>query len=277
MTEYDYSADIINALLNKGVITEELYEKCSKPHISSLPYDLRTTDLNKLEDIVRTTLGEIMKTSNNILRATEDISDEEYRRDNYDELCEADMGFARDNLKVLREEIDKYDGDHEDTIKFIQDVCGGYDNLMPKIFDMYEDYLKMDSSDRITQRIYSNESKLRSIANDLVSVGSVNSSFTYSHPIDNSSIIRSCDRLSQSTRDAISNHEMSIRSEQYINERNKERDSEYNKLNDYRNHLNSIDTKLDSMNNLSDEELNNRNMLKELIRQSNETFNIQTP
>ena len=46
----DYEIEILKALLQKGVINEEIYIKCSKPHISSLPYNLRTNDMEKLTE-----------------------------------------------------------------------------------------------------------------------------------------------------------------------------------------------------------------------------------
>lgn len=46
----DYKYLILEALYNKDVISEELYLKCSKPHISGLPYDHNTNDVDKLEE-----------------------------------------------------------------------------------------------------------------------------------------------------------------------------------------------------------------------------------
>ena len=44
----DYETEILKALLNKQIITEELYEKCSKPHLQGLP-SLNTSNMDELQ------------------------------------------------------------------------------------------------------------------------------------------------------------------------------------------------------------------------------------
>ena len=62
----DYEIEILKALHNKGIIDNELYEKCSKPHISSLPYDLRTNDEEKLTERKNEIENKINEVNNNI-------------------------------------------------------------------------------------------------------------------------------------------------------------------------------------------------------------------
>lgn len=40
LTENEIKEIINESLYNNGLINEEIYLKCGKPHISSLPYDL---------------------------------------------------------------------------------------------------------------------------------------------------------------------------------------------------------------------------------------------
>ena len=66
---------IANALYDNEIINTELYEKCSKQHITTLPYDLRTNDLVKLKE--RET-----EIKNRITEETENIKTLEKEEDN---------------------------------------------------------------------------------------------------------------------------------------------------------------------------------------------------
>lgn len=50
LTKDEIKQLIADSLYNEELINEELYEKCSKPHIQSLPYDNRVTDEDKLDE-----------------------------------------------------------------------------------------------------------------------------------------------------------------------------------------------------------------------------------
>ena len=66
---------IANVLYDNEIIDTELYEKCSKQHITTLPYDLRTNDLVKLKE--RET-----EIKNRITEETENIKTLEKEEDN---------------------------------------------------------------------------------------------------------------------------------------------------------------------------------------------------
>lgn len=51
LTERDIKEIINNSLYNNGLISQEIYEKCGKPkYIQSLPHNLRTNDVYKLNE-----------------------------------------------------------------------------------------------------------------------------------------------------------------------------------------------------------------------------------
>lgn len=51
LNEGDIKEIINDSLYNNGLISQEIYEKCGKPkYISELPYDLRTNDVDKLNE-----------------------------------------------------------------------------------------------------------------------------------------------------------------------------------------------------------------------------------
>ena len=53
LTKEEIKQIINNKLYEKGIINDEIYEKCSKPHITSLPYDNRTNDPTKLQKKIK--------------------------------------------------------------------------------------------------------------------------------------------------------------------------------------------------------------------------------
>ena len=64
-----YSKWVINSLYEHDLISEELYVKCSKPYITSLPGDLRSTDEELLSDRLDAIEDEITRRENIVKNA----------------------------------------------------------------------------------------------------------------------------------------------------------------------------------------------------------------
>lgn len=123
----EYKEIILKGLLENEIIDVDLYEKCSKPHITSLPYDLRTNDLDKLNErlnVINDKLEELDKSktsqNNNYFKLSDDLGDD------YEDVLE---DILRDN-GILSDEGMVYESinigniptfSKDDEIRLIQD------------------------------------------------------------------------------------------------------------------------------------------------------------
>ena len=95
---YDYKKLVLNSLYDNGVIDELLYEKCSKPsYIQDLPYDLRTTDVDKLNERKSAVEEKIDEIEKNIGKLEKD-------KDSFSNFLESDGKFI---LKRV-DDLDNY-------------------------------------------------------------------------------------------------------------------------------------------------------------------------
>lgn len=158
----DYSNLILNALLDKGVIDESLYEKCSKPsYISELPGDLRTTDLNVLNDRKKAIEKELKDIDKKIDSLEKEISRTSKRIDNehdflstvFDEHIKTDSairhrvranngsgelsGDIKREYDALASNLDKYYDKIESHYENGEDISG-YLNTLEKQFNDFE-------------------------------------------------------------------------------------------------------------------------------------------
>ena len=282
MRTTDYSRLVLDSLKKHDIIDNELYEKCigygksysHKPHLQSLPYDLNTNDLSKLEERVMATSREMLRTANQILNTTSELSDAISYVENNDEDCKSSMESAKNSLTRLKSELNEYDGDYEDTTKHLQELCEEYENIMPRIFSKYEKYLKKDNSERIKESIINDESNLRDLASKFSQISHYNAPFPASYLTDNSTIVKLSNNISNQTIGAISNHEHSLNQQEFIKQRIKDRDVLIRELNDYESHLDRISEKLEKLPNLTSDETDRVEYMNRLIQQSKEDYHI---
>ena len=97
-------------LINIKNVVDDIVEKCGKPHISSLPYDLRTNDLDKIKERKDTILKEMEKEEKTInhYHKSLDRVQEEYNASSerskelnklYDELTRMNSRYANNYAK----------------------------------------------------------------------------------------------------------------------------------------------------------------------------------
>ena len=128
-TKEEYKQLILDVLYETELIDEEIYKKCSKPHIQDLPYDNRTNDTNKLE-IRKTTIQDKIKETENSIK--ENIKT---YKDTY-----------KENNKIINSLSKKYDPEQNSKL---YDKWGKYDyethldNMINDFNIYYENYLKL--------------------------------------------------------------------------------------------------------------------------------------
>lgn len=84
LDENDIKEIIINSLYDKNIITKELHEKCGKPKvISDLPHDLRTNDVDKLNER-KDAINDKIQSIENDIKEYESVLSEETKEFNND-------------------------------------------------------------------------------------------------------------------------------------------------------------------------------------------------
>ena len=119
---------IADSLYDKDLINDELYEKCGKPHISSLPHDLRTNDPKKLQARKEA----IIKEWNKIDR---EIGDKNYPDEFYKIAVEGDIGYNED-----KDEYVSFDADA--VIKHYDDLLNTHKDLNDYIRERYDNQIE---------------------------------------------------------------------------------------------------------------------------------------
>ncbi len=264
---------IKEALLNKGIITEEK-SYSHKPHLADLPYDLNTNDLSKLEERVMATSRAMLRNGNKILQCTSELVDAIDSMETNDNKCKKYMEYATDNLKSLKTELNDYDGEYTDTSEYLQELCAECENVMPRVFDKYEKYLKKDNDERIKESIINDESKLKDLANGFGRVSYYNASFPSSYLTDNSRINKLSNGLREQIIEAVMSHQSSLNQTGFIKQKTKEHDSMVRIMNDYENHMDRISEKLGKLSNLSSDEQKRVDYMNRLIQQSKEDYHV---
>lgn len=97
---------IADKLYNNGLIDEEMYGKCSKPHISSLPGDLRSTDLDKLNSRVDAINENLKKYKDNNKKLKDDLKS-----------INSDLKKENDTVKGINKRIQSTLVDVDDNFK----------------------------------------------------------------------------------------------------------------------------------------------------------------
>lgn len=97
---------IADKLYNNGLIDEEMYGKCSKPHISSLPGDLRSTDLDKLNSRVDAINENLKKYKDNNKKLNDDLKS-----------INSDLKKENDTVKGINKRIQSTLVDVDDNFK----------------------------------------------------------------------------------------------------------------------------------------------------------------
>lgn len=139
--ENDYKQLIADALFKKGLIDIELYEKCSKPHITSLPYDNRYTDPIKLNERKKA-----IEESINHLEADLRF------RDNTDFLQR-----QIDNCISSQEQIDKDREKHEGYIrKEMEEIYSYLENFVNNLYDYDEETNTRSSKSEVRAKFEAN-------------------------------------------------------------------------------------------------------------------------
>ena len=104
---YDYKDLVLESLYKNEIIDDELYEKCQPKYISSLPGDLRSTDVDELQS----------------------------RLDAIDEGI-ADQDMLIDSLKDSQDELDKYIKEQEENIRYNNKQLDDLKAKEDKFFDL---------------------------------------------------------------------------------------------------------------------------------------------
>ena len=173
--------------MEQGLISEKLYEKCSKPHIQSLPGDLRTTDSNKLNERLDKINKEINNLEKDIKKNNQELQKQKKKINNAQKGIDSVFKDIEKKLKEdiprpslsnpiadtareFRKEIDKLKKDYKKAIKNINNSIKKDENfsddlinkLTGDIDDLYKESLYFEKyvryhdlleplSDNITQ------------------------------------------------------------------------------------------------------------------------------
>lgn len=156
MEELKLNINDIARLKSNNLSLEEKAEliKCSKPHITNLPYDLRTTDLNKLRERLNVIESEIKKREQRIgvlegnIRSEErqlnkDMSDTSSALSNLKELYTHDVNLDETqtytNTQLLMETNGRFINIHFNRGKeAYEEVSSQYDELSKQLDNYYK-------------------------------------------------------------------------------------------------------------------------------------------
>lgn len=250
------------------------YEKCQPNYITSLPYDLRTNDLSKLQERVMATSREMQRTGNNILQNTSELADAIDWAEENDNDCAENMKSASESLKILKDELNEYDGEYMDTHNYLQGLCEECEKIMPRVWDKYEKYLEKDSDERIKENPINDESKLRDLANGFNGISHYTSSFGGSYLIDDNRIIKLCNGISNQIIRAIDTHNNSLNQQEFIKQRRNTEHSMIKEMEDYVNQLDKIGEKVGGKSNLTSDEQTRLDSINRIIQHSKEEYVI---
>lgn len=171
--------DIADILYDEGIISKRIYEKCSKPHISSLPYDNRYTDtvkvnerknaidekISETKDNIKTLKQDITKRENILDSMVHDIQQKVNRidkdlqtvfEDNFGEI-----GTDRPDNRLREAEYELGDKDGKDTLRFMEQctkIKSDYDKFTDKLNKSLTKHKNREDIDKI---IKSFEKKVR--------------------------------------------------------------------------------------------------------------------
>ena len=130
----EYKQIIADSLLEQGIINNTIYEKCSKPHVTGLPHDLRTNDSEKLQ-----------KRKNKIIQEWNKTHDEIMNKNYPDEFFELSQTDTYDDEGWMH----NYDGDKlvehynnllNTSISLNDAIRERYDNQIDKLNKDIENY-----------------------------------------------------------------------------------------------------------------------------------------
>ena len=124
MKSYDYSTDIIDTLLEKGVIDEELYEKCQPKHIASLPGNLRDSNVDELQhrlDVIDERMKDMDDYISNVVRVQEELESERDNLEEKNKILQKTIDDFEDIKKSVYKSDDELQKEALDTIKDIND------------------------------------------------------------------------------------------------------------------------------------------------------------
>ena len=198
----DYEIEILKALLQKGVINEEIYIKCSKPHISSLPYNLRTNDTEKLterKEEIEKRIGEVTeaieKNKNGLSLITSVLSHNMERI--YNSHIESLLQGMFSNLKI-NSFVDAQQNEVRSTHETYNEM--GYEeeyNLISK------DLLNIYDNTRVLSHVMKNTYEDNIIKDTLTDSKDIYSNLELSNRFE--SIIASCDNLDKNVNQILKN------------------------------------------------------------------------
>ena len=139
----EYKQIIIETLYYNNIIDEKLYIKCSKPHITNLPYDLRTTDIKKLNERLDS-IDERIDDNLNIIGELEmNINRDENARRDYEDLIrkgEEQLNQANETIRQYREFRDV---ESNELKKDVDELNQKWDSIAEKLYTVdgvIEDY-----------------------------------------------------------------------------------------------------------------------------------------
>lgn len=198
----DYEIEILKALHNKGIIDNELYEKCSKPHISSLPYDLRTNDEEKLTERKNEIENKINEVNNNIEKNKKGLNLSTYAlthnmTDTYESHVESLLQGMYPNLKI-NSFVDAQQKEVRNTYETYKEM--GYEseyNLISK------DLLNIYDNTRVLSYMMKNIYEDNIIKDTLTDSKDIYNNLELSNRFE--SIIASCDNLDKNVNQILKN------------------------------------------------------------------------
>ena len=135
------------------MIDYELYCKCSKPYISSLPYDLRTNDsvkLNERKDVVKSKIDEYTGKLKSLNEELDDINREYDKLNSDDAVKQIVVDRYLDAFHGTRENIDKSFQEYYDELERIpvlldehaKDVIGDTRSMFADVgYERHYDYI----------------------------------------------------------------------------------------------------------------------------------------
>lgn len=150
----DYEELILEALYNKDVISEELYMKCSKPHISSLPYDHRRgrtmEELTERYNALNDRMKDLREERENLVKKSKENSDYYYENKRQrDELIDLYKDMKKGNnsdkeeLDNLMGEIKLFQREMDDTLKEGRKISKAIKKWDSIAHDLLEDQRKI--------------------------------------------------------------------------------------------------------------------------------------
>ena len=202
MKTYDYSRDILDSLLKNEVIDETLYEKCSKPHINSLPYDLRTNDNGKLTERKNEIENKITEVNNNIEKNKKGLNLSTYTlthnmTDTYESHVESLLQGMYPNLKI-NSFVDTQQKEVKNTRETYKD--GGYENEYNLISN---DLLNIYDTTRLLSHMMKNTYEDNVIKDTLTDSKDIYNNLELSNQFK--SILTSCDNLDKNVNQILKN------------------------------------------------------------------------